>query len=152
MGLSLCHFFIRLTLKATRYSPALTSITGGRSVTLMRDTTLSTDQTKLLGHLLAASEVAPGTPHFHCGRLRRIGFTWITHDGFERDVRVAHWDDVLALERQDLIELEPGANDSDDCTFVLTACARQFADQYQTAPCSYGGVIPSVDSDTSNFG
>lgn len=114
--------------------------------------TLTKNQADLLEHLMAATKAMPNAPTFHCGRLLRVPFAWIIHESLDHDVRIAHWNDVLALQRFGLIELHLGDDDLDECTFFLTELASQVYEQYQRAPCSDHGMPPSGDVEPSDSG
>jgi hypothetical protein len=105
---------------------------------------LTSHQLTLLGHLTAALTTMPEEHRLHHAQLRRVGATWIFHDGFYDDVRVANWDDVLALQDFGLIHLQLD-DDPDDCTCVITELAQQVSAQMEAVPRQRHGGTLSFD-------
>jgi hypothetical protein len=126
--------------------------TKGSVVTLhSRTITLSRDQVALLDLLVSAVIAVPDAP-FGCGHLRRVGFSWIIHDGLYNDVRVANWDDLLVLDQYDLLDLHFADDDPNDCSFVLTALASQVHARCQAATWPDGSGNVFIDVDVSDSG
>lgn len=105
--------------------------------------TLSNEQRRLLDLFVAANYAKPKLVLFTCLRLMRVGFTWIMHDGFDQDVHMAQWDDVLSLDCYGLVKLHIADDNHDGCSFVLTPLASTVHTDCRTLPrCSVMVNIP----------
>lgn len=112
-----------------------------------RTVKLTKEQCRLLDLYLAASDAEPEAAFFTCLRMERIDFVWIIHPGLYNDVRMAHWDDMLELDRLGLIEIHLSDHDSQDCSFCLTPIAAVVHADCKAAPQGDEIITVSIDAD-----
>lgn len=115
--------------------------TGRRTVTLTKE------QCRLLDLYMAAIAAESGAAQFTCIRMEGNNFVWIMHPGLYNDVRMADWDDMLELERLELIKILLSGENRRDCSFELTAAASVVHENCQAAQQIDDTITVSIDAD-----